>query len=168
MAKIIPFFFEQIPVRTIARKDGVWFVANDVCKILDIKNPRSSVACLDPDEKSIYKINKTDMSVINESGLYTLILRSRKPQAKRFRKWVTSEVLPSIRKTGGYSTSRRLPNVMSEQQAMDFKTSIDTVASIFHPFSEQFISLMGAIRILRGKNAQTGLPEKLYTAVLAD
>jgi len=94
-------------VRTIQKADGsVWFVNVDVCKTLDIKNPRHAIKMLEDDEKGIVKTDtlggKQGLTIISESGLYSLIMRSRKPQAKKFRKWVTSEVLPQIRKTGAY------------------------------------------------------------------
>lgn len=83
-----------------------WFVLTDVCRELDIGNPSQAAKSLDDDEKGIITGDTLGgaqkMTVISESGLYSLILRSRKPEAKRFKKWVTKEVLPSIRKTGGY------------------------------------------------------------------
>jgi prophage antirepressor-like protein len=94
-------------IRTVTIKGEPWFVASDVCDILGIQNIRQNVASvLDDDEKGVCKIytlgGNQEMSIVNESGLYALILRSRKPEAKKFRKWVTSEVLPSIRKHGFY------------------------------------------------------------------
>lgn len=103
----VPFNFESHTIRAINRDGDIWFVAADVGAVLELTNVRASVALLDDDEKGVNTIDtpsgKQEMSIINESGLYALILRSRKPEAKRFRKWVTSEVLPAIRKTGAYS-----------------------------------------------------------------
>ena len=83
-----------------------WFVAKDVCECLDIGNSRDAVAALDEDEKGVDSIDTPggaqEMSIISEAGLYSLILRSRKPEAKAFKRWITHEVLPAIRKTGGY------------------------------------------------------------------
>ncbi|WP_338668054.1 BRO-N domain-containing protein [Pseudodesulfovibrio methanolicus] len=98
-------------LRTLMDKnDEPWFVAKDVCDVLEIKNSRRGVAGLDDDEKGVHTVNTPsgmqDMQVINESGLYSLILRSRKPEAKAFKKWITSEVLPSIRKKGGYMVAK--------------------------------------------------------------
>ena len=94
-------------VRTIIEGAEVWFVAKDVCTALDLSNSRMAIEPLDDDDKGVRKVyslgGMQNMSVINESGLYTLVLRSNKPVAKQFRKWVTSEVLPSIRKTGMYA-----------------------------------------------------------------
>ena len=96
----------QFRVRVIMRCAEPWFVAKDSCDCLKITNVSQACQTLDEDEKGIYKVytlgGSQDMMLISESGLYTLIMRSNKPEAKVFRKWVTSEVLPSIRKTGGY------------------------------------------------------------------
>ena len=93
-------------VRVIMRDSEPWFVAKDVCDCLEIINVSKACQTLDEDEKGITKVytlgGSQDMMLISESGLYTLVMRSNKPDAKVFRKWVTSEVLPSIRKTGGY------------------------------------------------------------------
>ena len=93
-------------IRVLGTKDELWFVAIDVCKILKIKNSRDAVKRLDEDEKGVVKTDtlggQQDLQVINESGLYTLILRSRTPEAKQFKRWVTHEVLPRIRKYGYY------------------------------------------------------------------
>lgn len=107
------FAFDGCNVRVVM-KDGIpWFVAKDVCTVLGIKNARDAVArALDADEKGVAKTDtlggEQEMTIINESGLYTLIMRSIRPDAKRFRKWVTSEVLPAIRQTGSYSIPVRL------------------------------------------------------------
>lgn len=93
-------------VRVVEHEGQPWFVAKDVCEILELGNPRSSLALLDGDEKDIHSMDtpggKQGMTIVSESGLYSLILRSRKPEAKAFKRWVTHEVIPSIRKTGGY------------------------------------------------------------------
>ena len=102
---VASFSFENFPVRAINRNGEIWFVAADVCAAIDLGTEQ--IRRLDDDEKDLHLTQtpggKQEMSIINESGLYALILRSRKPEAKRFRKWVTSEVLPAIRKTGAYS-----------------------------------------------------------------
>ena len=108
MSNIIPFTYNSQQVRTIIKDGEPWFVAKDVCDILEIGNANMAAARLDDDEVSQTEVIDSvgrlqNTNIINESGLYNLILRSDKPQAKPFRKWVTSEVLPSIRKTGSYS-----------------------------------------------------------------
>jgi len=97
---IIPFQFEKSEMRTVRDKDGTpWFVLLDVCSVLGIANSRDAAARLDDDEKADVGITDTSskgvqqkrtVTIINESGLYSLILTSRKPEAKRFKKWVTS------------------------------------------------------------------------------
>lgn len=106
MNNIQIFKYENNDVRTVELNGEPWFVLKDVCKVLGIGNSRMVVDRLDEDEKGVSQIDTPgglqNVSVINESGLYNVILRSDKPEAKPFRKWVTSEVLPSIRKSGGY------------------------------------------------------------------
>lgn len=102
------FEYEHHEKFSVIDRDGEpWFVLNEVCAKLDIANPSDAASRLDDDEKDVLGITDTigrvqKRVIINESGLYSVILTSRKPEAKRFKKWVTSEVLPSIRKTGGY------------------------------------------------------------------
>ena len=112
------FNFNQENIRAVTDDQGnPWFVAADVCEALDISNSRDAISRLDDDEKSKRIVNTyggdKEMTIINESGLYRIILTSRKPEAKRFKKWVTSEVLPSIRKTGGYSVPQQQPTKIS-------------------------------------------------------
>lgn len=104
------FQFNETAVRIHQDENNdPWFVAKDIGDVLELQNIRASVALLDDDEKSVNTIytpsGEQEMVIINESGLYSLILRSRKPEAKAFKKWVTSEVLPAIRKQGGYIAS---------------------------------------------------------------
>ncbi len=93
-------------VRVIEHEGQPWFVAKDVCDCLELGNPRTSLALLDEDEKGVHSVDTLgglqEMSIISEPGLYSLILRSRKPEAKAFKRWITHEVIPAIRRTGGY------------------------------------------------------------------
>lgn len=99
--------FEGSTVRTVQMNGEPWWVLKDVCGVLDISNSRNISARLDDDEKGVYLVDTPggvqNMTIISESGLYATIMRSDKPQAKPFRKWVTSEVLPAIRKHGMYA-----------------------------------------------------------------
>jgi anti-repressor protein len=100
-------------IRTIARDGEAWFVASDVCGILGIANPSDAVRGLDADESELVPaaLVTTEgrpqdfLNLINEPGLYSLILRSRKPEAKAFKRWITHEVLPALRKTGRYEVT---------------------------------------------------------------
>lgn len=102
--------FEGHQMRVIERDGHPWFVLADVCAALDLSSPHKVAARLDEDEKGRTQIptlgGEQEVTVINESGLYAVILRSDKPQAKPFRKWVTNEVLPSLRRTGTYTSGQ--------------------------------------------------------------
>ena len=118
--------FEGRPVRVVDRNGEPWWVAVDVCDSLGLTNPSVALQGLDDDERDT--LSNTEgitadrraqaISVINESGLYSLILRSRKPEAKRFKRWVTHEVLPAIRKTGTYASPVG-PTIISIEQVRD-------------------------------------------------
>lgn len=113
MKDLILFEYEEKEVRVSMDEEGnPWWVAKDVCAILEHTNHRVAVEALDEDEKGVRKVyspgGEQDTLVISESGLYTLIIRSNKPEARKFRRWVTHEVLPSIRKTGGYAMAESL------------------------------------------------------------
>jgi len=109
-AQIIPFAFETHEVRTLLINEQPWFFAVDVCSSLNLRDTNKALIGLDEDEKrehEHYSGSGRKPVLINESGLYSLILRSRKAEAKRFKKWVTAEVLPAIRKHGYYADSDR-------------------------------------------------------------
>lgn len=111
--------YEGAEVRTVQIDGEPWFVLTDVCRELEISNSRMVADRLENDELMSIKLTsggqRREMTIVNESGLYTVILRSDKPQAKPFRKWVTSVVLPSIRKTGSYSVQQ--PKQIEARQA---------------------------------------------------
>ena len=122
MSNLIPHVFNDISIRTTEINGQIWFVANDVCQALNIANPRDAIKKLDDDEKGVALTDTAggnqQLNIINESGLYVLILRSRDAMKQgsvphQFRKWVTAEVLPSIRKTGSYQSPQ-----MTEDQLM--------------------------------------------------
>lgn len=115
---VVPFTFESHSIRAINRDGEPWFIAQDVCSVLGIQNVTQAIGRLDKDERSMFNIgldqramfdNRVkDIGIISESGMYTLVLRCRDAVTKgsiphRFRKWVTADVLPSIRKTGSYT-----------------------------------------------------------------
>lgn len=120
MNEIMPFMFGENVVRVITDENGEpWFVAKDVCRVLGLENNRDAVSSLDEDEK--ITVANPDGNpragiphryvVISESGLYALVFRSRKPQAREFSRWVRKEVLPALRKTGRYEVPGRQPAV---------------------------------------------------------
>lgn len=101
------YSFQKQPVRTLSVEGETWFVVTDVCAVLELTTPAKALARLDADEKGVTTVHTLggpqNLTVINESGLYALVMTSRKPQAQAFRRWVTKEVLPAIRKIGFYS-----------------------------------------------------------------
>jgi anti-repressor protein len=103
------FHFRGAKVRTFTRNGDPWWVAADVATVLEIGRTHDAVRSLDDDERGTETIRTLGgdqtITVINEPGLYSLILRSRKPEAKAFKRWITHEVIPSIRKTGSYSVA---------------------------------------------------------------
>ena len=118
--KITTFSSEEFGnVRTMMIDGDPWFVAADVCKILGLNQVTNAVKTLDEDEKALITIkglsrgNDTG-NIINEFGLYNLILRSRKPEAKTFRRWITHEVIPAIRKHGMYITNPLLGEIVKD------------------------------------------------------
>ena len=105
-----------------------WFIAADVCRALEVKNGRDAIARLDEDEKNTVVLTdgtpgNPNMAIINEAGLYALVLSSRKPEAKAFKRWVTHEVLPTIRQHGAYMTGATLERALNEP---DFLISLAT------------------------------------------
>ena len=131
---ITPFNFNEHAVRVIQIEDAPWFVATDVAESLGYKSPKDAASYLDDDEKgsAIVRTPGGDqkLTVINESGLYALVLRSRKPEARKFAKWVTAEVLPSIRKTGQYARPHNPAldyDRISPAQAQDLKELVHAV-----------------------------------------
>ena len=107
MTTVMPFSFQKQSVRIIIKEDDIWFCLKDVCFILQIKNWNDAQRNMDDDEKGVVKTDtpggEQTLNIVSEPGLYKLIMRSRKPEARAFQRWVTHEVLPQIRQTGGYS-----------------------------------------------------------------
>lgn len=115
MDQLIQFFYEgNKPIRSVLVNDDPWFVAKDVCDVLDIANSRDAVGRLDDDERGVVSTDtlggNQEMQAVNESGLYSLVLGSRKPEAKAFKRWITHEVIPSIRRHGAYQMRRKTPS----------------------------------------------------------
>jgi prophage antirepressor-like protein len=152
MNDIQVFDFEDNAVRVIDKDGDPWFVAADVARVLEFKDARDACRCLDDDESAPHIMRcrsengveqNREIKIINESGLYHLVLASRKPEAKKFRKWVTAEVLPSIRKTGSYDL----------RAGGDFSALPDRAM-------QQWINLIRETRLLYGRAAARELWEK--------
>lgn len=107
MKGLLHFTYEGKPIRVLDQEGKPWWVARDVCLVLDIDKHRDAVSRLDADERGSVLVDTLGgpqlMAAVNEPGLYSLILRSRRPEAKAFKRWITHEVLPQIRKTGQYA-----------------------------------------------------------------
>ena len=119
MSNIQIFNYNSVEVRTIQKDGEPWFVLRDVCNVLGLGTPARVAERLDTDEVSQTHITDSmgrqqEMTIINESGLYNVILRSDKPEAKPFRKWVTSEVLPTIRRHGMYATPDTVEKMLAD------------------------------------------------------
>lgn len=114
--EIQTFNFNATPLRTLTDENGEpWFVAKDVCDILEISNPSDALKRLDADERSRFNLGRQgETNIINEAGLYALVLGSRKPEAHEFKRWVTHEVLPSIRKHGIYATETTIDQILAD------------------------------------------------------
>ena len=148
MTSLVPFSFEQHPVRTIEQDGQAWFVLNDVTEALEFSRGRNAARMLDDDEKGAHIVStpggEQEITIINESGLYSLILKSRKPSAKRFKKWVTAEVLPAIRKTGRYESPK--PATLTPAQQRHIQNRVrelagapgNSFAAVYRSIKDQF------------------------------
>ena len=130
MNNTITIAFNDTEVRSITADDEIWFALVDVCKILELSNPTRVAQRLDDDEKRNFKLRLagSDPWFVNEPGLYHVILTSKSEKAVPFRRWVTHEVLPSIRKQGFYSllTKEKLIEVLTDKQRED-STYLDCI-----------------------------------------
>jgi anti-repressor protein len=108
------FDFRGQQLRVVEHDNESWFIAKDVCEILEIQNVTQALNRLEENERSMFNIGRQGKAnIVNESGLYELIFASRKPEAKTFKKWVKQEVLPSIRKHGAYMTENTLEKALT-------------------------------------------------------
>ena len=151
------FDYNGAEIRVLTEDGEPWFVAKDVCDVLELSNPSWNIKELDSDEKGITKVETLggpqQMAIITESGLYTLVMRSKKPEAKKFRKWVTQEVLPSIRKNGAYLT----PETLSEMLAKP-----ENAIKLFETLKEE-----RERRVALEEKIQTDAPKVLYADSVA-
>lgn len=149
------FQYDGSQVRTVVVNEEIWFVAKDICEVLEIKNTTDVIKRLDPEEVTRFNLGglSGETNIVNESGLYSLILGSRKQEAKQFKRWITHEVLPTIRRTGGYVAnedmfiSTYLPHADNQTKLM-FKATLETVRkqneqlAILQPKAEYFDALV--------------------------
>lgn len=176
MNDIIPFNYKEHEVRTVVIDGDPWFVAKDVCAALLIMNTTDQLNKLDDDEKGVeilYTLGgHQKVSVISEPGLYSLIMRSNKPEAKAFKRWITHEVIPTIRKTGGvYMTADKAEELLADpdlviglaQQVKTLQTERDeAVRTKAHISDKKTASAMGtASQAVRRANKAEREAEKL-------
>ena len=144
------FNYGENPVRTIEQDGEIWFVAKDICDILELANVSQALSTLDDDEKNTLclsegnkKKGNPNMNIINESGLYTLIFKSIKPEAREFRRWVTGTVLPQIRKTGSFTVElseetqpkqKALPDSALQSEIVNTKRRIEYFKKMYLAF----------------------------------
>ena len=174
MSNLTPFVFEGREVRIVHSDAGPMFVHSDVCRVLEISNTGNAAARLDDDEKGVHTMDTLggwqDVTVINESGLYSLILTSRKPAAKRFKKWVTSEVLPSIRRDGGYMVAApdETPEALALRAIQVLQATVDrqraalAIAAPKADALDRIASADGALSITEAAKALQVRPKDLF------
>ena len=118
MPSIIPFTYHDQPVRVVTIDGEPWFVLADLCKVLDIAASGRLAARLDEGMRQTHTLEtaggRQRMTIVSEAGMYEVVIRSDKPEAAAFRRWITSEVLPSIRKHGGYLTPEKAEEIISD------------------------------------------------------
>jgi prophage antirepressor-like protein len=184
MSNVIPFKFKTTEVRTLEINDLIWFVASDVAKALEYSAAKDMTRMLDEDERGGHIVptpsGDQEMTIINESGLYHAILKSRKPEAQPFRKWITTEVLPAIRKTGRYDATaepkaepkpktkpKALPNGLTVDQQDAIKSLVKSRVSSL-PQDKQAkaaITCWSALKSKFGKSYKEIEPEQFTDAV---
>ena len=170
-------------IRTITIDGEPWFVAVDVCKALQIANSRDALTRIDDDEKGVVLTDtlggKQEVTIVNEPGLYMLVLSSRKPEAKAFKRWITHEVIPAIRKHGAYMTKSVLEQVLEnpelvllmaqrmleEQRKNELLQQELRLAKPKADFYDAFIHPECCTN-LRATAKELKVPEKMFTAFL--
>lgn len=152
------FRYEDKPVRTVVVNGEPWFVAKDVCDILELGDVSKAVSRLDEDEKGTNSIptpgGNQEMLVINEPGLYSLILGSRKPEAKLFKRWVVHEVLPAIRQTGMYAVpaiTQDAPLIGQLQVLQQVVNGMVVQAQAIEQMKRQQFHLVGKVEQIENK-----------------
>lgn len=183
MTELVPFAYEGRQVRTVLVHGAPWWIAADVCAVLEIRNSRDALTGLDDDEKGVATTDTPGgdqrVSIINEPGLYSLILRSRKPEAKTFKRWITHEVIPSIRRTGRYEVAElsrlelieiartaELERLALEVKVAELEPALEAAEAVNTrnepkvAYVETYVEPARDTTILRVLAKQLGVPEK--------
>lgn len=147
-------YHPTVEVRMVMQDNEPWWVLVDVCKVLDIKNPTDVWKRLDVDERARFNLGRQgEAIIINEFGLYSVILRSDKPEAKAFKRWITHEVLPSIRRTGTYSakgthlTNHPLPSLPVNIEPLPVSTTAQLLLRILRDLEQSIPYANGEVQI---------------------
>lgn len=179
MTALAPFDFAGQQVRVVTDEHGEpWFMAADVASILEMGNVHSSLALLDEDERALHTVEgRPGVSIVSESGLYSLVLRSRKPEAKAFKRWITREVLPAIRKTGGYGSAMANPAeltradlarmVLAAEEELAVTSAALTAAQPAIEYHERFVITDDVVTV-KVWGQQFGLTEQQAYQLLRD
>lgn len=167
-----PFNYGDTAVRTIEVDGEPWFVLADLCKVLDIANPGNVAARIDPSSVNTIRLaegnrGNPNVTVVNEGGMYEVVIRSDKPEAVSFRRWVTSEVLPTIRKTGSYGTAPALTEDEIVAQALAITTrkveALTAKVEELEPkadLADTYLTAQGGARLVREVAKTLGWKEK--------
>lgn len=158
------FNYGDKEIRTEIINGDAWFVAKDICDILEIGDTRKSVGYLDDDERTTSPITDSlgrtqNTMIVSEAGMYSLVLRSRKPEAKAFKRWITHEVLPAIRKTGKYEDPDHFKEIMDRLGRMES----NLIFQSYEPPKAKLISLEARYFCRLGIDKHT---RKFYDAIM--
>lgn len=168
-------------IRVVEKDNEPWFVATDVCKALEIANPTQAVSRLDEDERSMFNIGRQgETNCVSEPGLYSLVLSSRKPGAKAFKRWIVHEVIPAIRKTGAYMTPEKVQEALlnpdtiinlalqiKELQEEARKNEPNVLLAKSITASDECILIRDLAKLLRQNGVQTG-EQRLFKTLRDD
>lgn len=153
------FQYQDTPVRTVAVDGEPWFVLADLCKVLGIANARNAAMRLADDMKGVRRMDTPGgaqaVTIVSEAGMYEVVIRSDKPEAVSFRRWVTSEVLPTIRKHGGYLTEKKIEEVLTSpdtiirlaqdlKQAQKARDAMESYARELEPKADAYTRFIDA------------------------
>ncbi|WP_446224928.1 phage antirepressor [Nocardia sp. IBHARD005] len=177
---LMPFIYEGATVRTVVIDGEPWFVLADLCAVLGVSNPSNVVARLDPATVNSLRLaegnrGNPNVTVVSESGMYEVVIRSDKPGAVTFRRWITSQVLPAIRKTGGYTSVPALTDDELIHQALT--VSARRVAELTEKVAElapkaamadDFLTASGGARLVREVAKLLAMKEKDLRRFLID
>lgn len=169
-------------VRTVMIADEPWFVAVDVCKALALSNPTVATARLDEDERAKFNLGRQgESTIVSESGLYTLVLSSRKAEAKAFKRWITHEVIPSIRKHGAYMTKPVLEQMMESPETIillaqrllaeqEEKEAVKNQLKVAQPKADYFDAFVNEkdLTNLRNTAKELKVPQNIFISILLE